>query len=59
MVSVACSLGPFACALAPAKVPATRHAKDICKNLLVIEVLPERFYFSAARWRPAVPVRKR
>src|ERR1019366_4520050 len=45
MVSVASSFGPFACAAAPAKVLATRHAKDICKNLLVIEVLPGCFYF--------------
>jgi hypothetical protein len=43
MASVVSNFGAFACAPALAKVLATRHAKDICKNLLVIEVLPGRF----------------
>src|ERR1700704_2689810 len=47
MVSVASSLGLFACAPAPAKVLATRQAKPICKNLLVIVVLPGRCVLGA------------
>src|SRR5260370_8824846 len=61
MMAVASSLGLFACALAPAKVPATSHAKDICKNLLVIESSRDifilrplggglRFQFARADW---------
>src|SRR6476620_11489587 len=46
MVSVISSFGPLACA-APAKALATRHARDIRKNLLVIEVLPGHFVFYA------------
>src|SRR5712671_4612282 len=49
MVSVVSNFGAFACAPALAKVLATRHARDICKNLLVIEVLPGRFCFFGPR----------
>src|ERR1700724_3340572 len=45
MVSVVADFGAFACAPALAKVLATRHARDIRKNLLVMEVLPGRFCF--------------
>jgi hypothetical protein len=45
MMSVVSSFGSLAPAEAPVKTLATRHANDICKNLLVIKALPGTFLF--------------
>jgi hypothetical protein len=48
MVSVVTRLALSARAAALARVLATTHARDICKNLLVIDILPGSF------WEPFV-----
>jgi hypothetical protein len=52
-------LGLLASAAVAVRVVATRHAKDICKNLSIIEVLPGRFLsgrtYLGRSWTACIP----